>query len=189
MGQSLSSLVAWMSGSTISYGKLNSSAQEFRLLFLQPALLFNDPVEARLEKRSLAAFIRDPPANVAEAQERENLFLQGTQLEYFALSYTWGDPTLTRSIMVNGCEVTVTANLESALRHIRMATREMVLWVDAVCINQNDETEKTAQVRMMQCFQGHCLVGRGTTTHYGLSGLSFGNAYHLRLQESALHSG
>ena len=35
---------------------------------------------------------------------------------YQALSYTWGDPDVTETICVNGVEVDVTVNLESALR-------------------------------------------------------------------------
>ena len=35
---------------------------------------------------------------------------------YEALSYTWGDPEVTRPIWVNGVEMDVTLNLEVALR-------------------------------------------------------------------------
>jgi hypothetical protein len=41
---------------------------------------------------------------------------------YEALSYVWGDPDITRLIIVNGIETQVTANLECALQHIRNPT-------------------------------------------------------------------
>jgi hypothetical protein len=37
---------------------------------------------------------------------------------YDALSYTWGDPNVTRPIEVNGAAVQVTSNLEQALQYV-----------------------------------------------------------------------
>lgn len=62
--------------------------------------------------------------------------------EYVALSYCWGDPAATKEISINGAAVQVTWNLESALRHLR-AKGYGRLWVDAVCINQQDKTERS----------------------------------------------
>jgi hypothetical protein len=44
---------------------------------------------------------------------------------YEALSYTWGDPGITKAICVKGTQVDVTVNLESALRYVR---RHKVIW-------------------------------------------------------------
>lgn len=41
------------------------------------------------------------------------------------------------------------ANLESALKHLRLADRRRILWVDAICINQPDHEEKTKEVWRM----------------------------------------
>ncbi|KIM98268.1 hypothetical protein OIDMADRAFT_69443, partial [Oidiodendron maius Zn] len=69
---------------------------------------------------------------------------------YTALSYTWGDPTVTKEILVNGKPLQVTTNLESALRHLRQSDDAFVLWVDAVCINQKDNVEeKNSQIVQM----------------------------------------
>lgn len=68
---------------------------------------------------------------------------------YEALSYTWGDASQTVDIQVNGCAFSVTVNLEAALRSLRKADDPRVLWVDAVCINQTDLTERAKQVRIM----------------------------------------
>ncbi|KAH7350605.1 heterokaryon incompatibility protein-domain-containing protein [Rhexocercosporidium sp. MPI-PUGE-AT-0058] len=69
---------------------------------------------------------------------------------YKALSYTWGDPSNTAPITVNGSTFHVTANLFAALEHIRDDTSAVTLWIDAICINQQDDMEKTEQVKMMK---------------------------------------
>jgi hypothetical protein len=69
---------------------------------------------------------------------------------YEALSYAWGDPSITLPIRLNGKTYHVTSNLESALRHLRLATERKVMWVDAICINQRDPTEKSHQVGQMR---------------------------------------
>jgi hypothetical protein len=42
-----------------------------------------------------------------------------------------------------------TVNLHSALQHLRRETEELTLWVDAICINQSDNDEKSWQVQQM----------------------------------------
>jgi hypothetical protein len=68
---------------------------------------------------------------------------------YEALSYCWGDSHERLPIFLDGSPFTVTTNLEAALRHLRHATQIRTLWIDAVCINQADTTERTSQVRQM----------------------------------------
>jgi hypothetical protein len=68
--------------------------------------------------------------------------------EYETLSYVWGDPTVTKPIILDGEIFEVTTNLESALRHIRKSWPRL-LWVDAVCINQTDHLEKAHQINLM----------------------------------------
>ncbi|KAM3067274.1 hypothetical protein ACMFMF_009772 [Clarireedia jacksonii] len=68
---------------------------------------------------------------------------------YIALSYVWGDPTPAQPISLNGITVYVTPNLSAALRQFRHAAKTLRFWVDAVCINQNDDLEKSAVVRRM----------------------------------------
>ncbi|KAF5639350.1 heterokaryon incompatibility (het-6OR allele) [Fusarium sp. NRRL 52700] len=68
---------------------------------------------------------------------------------YQALSYVWGDPLDCRSIEVNGRQVNVTVNLFNALRRLRYSDSERNLWVDALCINQDNNAEKSHQVKLM----------------------------------------
>jgi hypothetical protein len=79
--------------------------------------------------------------------------------EYVALSYVWGDASITTNILLNDELFAATVNLASALRQIReLRTLESMnpvkdlpalLWVDAICINQNDISERSSQVRHM----------------------------------------
>ncbi|KAH7239711.1 hypothetical protein NW759_008674 [Fusarium solani] len=69
--------------------------------------------------------------------------------EYEALSYTWGDANGLRPILVNGIHINVTANLKVALQYLRRRSEPRVIWIDAVCINQNDNQEKLLQIQRM----------------------------------------
>ncbi|KAH8744640.1 heterokaryon incompatibility protein-domain-containing protein [Hyaloscypha sp. PMI_1271] len=68
---------------------------------------------------------------------------------YEALSYTWGTAAQTRNILINNYNFPVTENLETALRHLQLQEGDRIIWVDAVCINQKDNSEKNHQVQMM----------------------------------------
>ena len=69
---------------------------------------------------------------------------------YSALSYTWGDPSVTRTIFVNGQRLEVTSNLYNALSNFRDLYPGIRLWADAVCINQDDIEGKGQQIQLMQ---------------------------------------
>jgi hypothetical protein len=84
------------------------------------------------------------------------------EAEYTALSYVWGDPTHRTPITVQYewrdmhgnlskeiVSVLVTVNLASALLHLRFSKKPLVLWVDALCINQADDVEKSSQIMKM----------------------------------------
>lgn len=68
---------------------------------------------------------------------------------YEALSYTWRDPTTTIPIRCSDKSTDITANLHTALLHLRYADRPRILWVDALCIDQKDDKDKEKQVQFM----------------------------------------
>ena len=87
---------------------------------------------------------------VADVVHMEGLGLveAGIIVEYEAVSYTWGDAhDLAGEAHINGGPVAITRNLESALHHFRQSDNDRYLWVDALCINQADDTEKSEQVQ------------------------------------------
>lgn len=69
--------------------------------------------------------------------------------EFAALSYVWGDASIKRTITVDGEDFSVTTNLDDALRALRHRREPRTLWVDAICINQVDNQEKSSQIPLM----------------------------------------
>lgn len=69
---------------------------------------------------------------------------------YVALSYVWGDPKDTTPIECNGQKFLVTKNLKNILEQFCTSFKTAILWVDALCINQNDLKERSQQVQMMR---------------------------------------
>ncbi|KAF2966456.1 hypothetical protein GQX73_g7088 [Xylaria multiplex] len=68
---------------------------------------------------------------------------------YVALSYAWGDATIRRSVKLGSHIVSLTESLVVALKHLQHDEKTLVVWADAVCINQSDDAEKSDQVQMM----------------------------------------
>ncbi|KAJ4388133.1 hypothetical protein N0V93_008738 [Gnomoniopsis smithogilvyi] len=71
-------------------------------------------------------------------------------ISYDALSYTWGDQPVQEPIVLDKKEALVTRNLDEALRCIRLDDKDKYLWVDALCINQTNDEEKSHQVARMR---------------------------------------
>ncbi|KAI4183083.1 MAG: hypothetical protein L6R41_005596 [Letrouitia leprolyta] len=125
------------------YQPLKKNTTKIRLLTLLPGQ-FNDPIRITIEKKDL---------NKKQAFE--------------ALSYTWGsasDPLevivetrssgydlsrVKRWTRVEFTSLPVTRNLFEALQHLRYTDRSRVLWIDAICINQQDLEERGHQVLRM----------------------------------------
>lgn len=66
---------------------------------------------------------------------------------YEAISYVWGERR--GAILCDGKRLEVPLNLAHALIRFRHKTESCLLWADAVCINQNNITERGHQVQMM----------------------------------------
>jgi hypothetical protein len=70
---------------------------------------------------------------------------------YHALSYCWGERNGPRHLInLQGQPFQILQNLFSALQQLRYPDRERVLWIDALCINQEDRDERSQQVSLMQ---------------------------------------
>lgn len=70
---------------------------------------------------------------------------------YEALSYVWGARDADETISLNGEPFTVSGNLAHALRCLRPTEggNSRILWIDAICIDQDNNPEKSAQVAFM----------------------------------------
>jgi hypothetical protein len=111
----------------IVYRPLNSELKEIRLLEVAPGTA-DDIVSGTLKHVSL---VDDPkPA-------------------YETISYCWGPARDHVFIMLDGRMVTVPPSSEAAVRRMRLSDKPRVLWIDAICIDQSLESERSEQVAFM----------------------------------------
>lgn len=75
--------------------------------------------------------------------------LEGPNLDFEALSWTWGVSKEEELIEVNDSVLSVKKTLHAALRGLRKPDTPRVLWIDAICINQQDDEEKILQLPLM----------------------------------------
>lgn len=111
------------------YTALDTTKHQIRLLHVAPSSNRRKDVVCHFSSISLSTSIPHP--------------------EYEALSYAWGELKLDRSIRLEGKPFAITANLHLALRALRYSDQERVLWVDALCIDQHNITERSHQVSRM----------------------------------------
>ena len=107
------------------YTTLDHSKHEIRVVRLLPGL-DSSPVRCCLK----VVFLEEQP-------------------RYEALSYVWGTCKENVDISMNNAVLPVTQNLHAALTSLRFPYSERVLWVDALCINQEDRDERSSQVSIM----------------------------------------
>lgn len=70
-------------------------------------------------------------------------------VKYTALSYCWGDPSTLIELQCDGRVLSVTPSLYEALGEIIKFSPHKALWIDQICINQEDFDEKSKQVSKM----------------------------------------
>jgi len=68
---------------------------------------------------------------------------------YRCLSYMWGDQAARFPILVNGRQMSIGHGLYAFLEVAQDRFPNEPLWIDAVCINQDDNKEKSSQVQRM----------------------------------------
>jgi hypothetical protein len=114
---------------TFQYFPLNESLREIRLLVLHSASLE----------------IRESVLEMSLIKTR-----LGDHVKYRALSYTWGDPEPTYLVLLGGKSFSIRRNLLEALLQLRPVEDQIEVWVDAICINQDDTKERESQVALMR---------------------------------------
>ncbi|GIZ46884.1 hypothetical protein CKM354_000999000 [Cercospora kikuchii] len=154
------------------YDRIDSSKRQIRLVELFPSLSAKSKIEFRLctacllpatvaeieevqANGEVRAFGPIKPVLVARIAGPDGSYESGQVLPYEALSYTWGTSQKGRTVCYrsgrNGrTTVPVTDNLFKALRGLRPRRgKPRIIWIDALCINQADLQERSAQVRFM----------------------------------------
>lgn len=75
------------------------------------------------------------------------------ELEYAAISYAWGDLKRSERVICDEKSFAVGQNLLAALRSIQAVAKfdkHPCLWIDAICIDQSNLEERSAQVQLMR---------------------------------------
>ena len=122
-----------------------------RLLHLLPATDRDAELECRLMETQIPDYIH--------GQSPSGSAWCSTHIQYQALSYTWGESKFPKSLHVlreagrDGVQraslagvINITENLHSALNTLRKSDKTLVLWVDAICIDQDNIPERNNQV-------------------------------------------
>lgn len=98
----------------------------------------------------------DLQGSIIEIRRFEELLKTHHQKPYSAVSYTWGEPNLTEDLFIHGnnesapsSRLKITHNVKSMLSHLRKAHKPRSLWIDAICLNQSDDSEKALQIPLM----------------------------------------
>lgn len=110
-----------------------------------------------------------PDPNISPTADLHQPHDTGDVVEYEALSYTWGSLNRSAAIAVYGgltstakpkpSLLRVGANLSEALQYLRLRDEARVIWIDALCINQEDLQEREHQVqRMADIYNRACKV-------------------------------
>ena len=117
----------WSNYGDSRYPRLEHPGSTIRILTIQPSRWRWRPISATLE----AVPLSDRP-------------------EYDALTYSWGDPRAPKTgISVNGERQMITGNLNDGLKNIRHRSKPVAIWVDQICIDQSNNTEKGSQIPLM----------------------------------------
>ncbi|KAH6686479.1 heterokaryon incompatibility protein-domain-containing protein [Plectosphaerella plurivora] len=69
---------------------------------------------------------------------------------FSTLSYEWGSPTYTNTITLDGHPFPILDNLYPILVLLCNASEHKWLWIDSICIDQQDLQERASQVQLMQ---------------------------------------
>ncbi|KAH6875026.1 heterokaryon incompatibility protein-domain-containing protein, partial [Alternaria rosae] len=112
------------------YQPINSS-EDIRVLRLEPGA-FAEPLIGSLVVRK-----------IGDDGYKEHL------PAYDCVSYCWGPQEHFSSLDSDGRALRITVAVDEMLRYLRDPKEPRCLWIDAICINQADNQEKSQQVRIM----------------------------------------
>jgi len=110
-----------------NYHPLSHQQEDIRLLKVLPGK-YAEPIKADIQHISLSSI----PAPL-----------------YETISYVWGDPAKLASIELSSQYLRIPHNTHAALQRMRLGDKPRTLWIDAICINQNDIHERGQQVMLM----------------------------------------
>jgi hypothetical protein len=122
------------------------SGGQIRLLQLNPAREEEDLLRGELLVKGLDEL---PPRERPGHDSKDEPIDPNKHVCFEAISYVWGDATLTDSFFTPQGYIPITSSLGSILRRLRDTSKSQLYWADGICINQCDMTEKEIQVSLM----------------------------------------
>jgi hypothetical protein len=119
--------------------------------------------------RVLAAPAKEPDAPICCELFVEEL---KDKPEYSAMSYVWGRKAPSpKYVFCNGVALAVTDNCFAGLQNLRSRLDSYVIWINALCINQEDDHDKEQQIPLMDSIYANAAItyiwlgeGDATTT-------------------------
>lgn len=74
----------------------------------------------------------------------------GKAPSYIALSYSWDGQLRDQTTLCNGLDLNITSKILNALPYLYRKVGSHSLWIDGVCINQDNIQERNTQVPLMR---------------------------------------
>jgi hypothetical protein len=137
----------------MSASKRRSAVEDFGFNQIQPTTSRKDtsclyePVNGR-QIRLLSLLPGSKEESISCRLETQAL--EDDQLHFKALSWAWGPPgSPEKSVTVNGQKISIRKTLYEALQTLRCPGEVRVFWIDAICIDQNNDKEKERQIPLM----------------------------------------
>jgi hypothetical protein len=134
---------------------LKGGTSHFRLLTIYPGQVV-EPLRCKLTTYDIEG--KDVPKYQALSytwgeSKYDNLVVEGARL-------SWDDEArkkcrIRHPLWVGESRILISTNLRDALRRFRTTSEELIIWVDALCINQDDITERATQVVLMPRIYHH----------------------------------
>jgi hypothetical protein len=115
---------------------------------MDPAPLPSFQYQPLEPERQVFRLIRVQPQRPGSPIEIQ-LWHSNISTEYRCLSYMWGDQTERHEISLNGRAFRVGKNLYEFLDFATQEYIEVPLWIDAICIDQDNIAERGHQVQRM----------------------------------------
>lgn len=110
-----------------TWSALDSTKRELRVLILQSHHDIDVPLSDHLITVSLDSHFR-----------------------YDATSHAWGGAGWTLPLCLAGTQMLITEAFDACLRYLRHPTSDRTLWIDNICVNQNDVWRRAPEASLMQ---------------------------------------
>ena len=130
--------------SSFKYEQLHSGGNSFRLLELLPG-----SVESTIQCNIRVAYLHQDE-------------------QYEAISYAWGRGQGAIGIELNGRQFNVSWMVADILMRMRHQQRHRMLWIDLLCIDQSNKSEKSEQIPLMKHIFGEAQMVLASLGPHGM---------------------